>query len=136
MAEISRTTATLRLFGDDLDPDMVSALLGAQPTHSSRKGEARRSKSGPLVAKTGSWLLSASDQSPGDLEAQIERLLAGLTSDLEVWSDLGRRFRIDIFCGLFMEDGNEGLVLSPRVLGALGERGMEVSLDIYRPTED
>jgi len=39
MAGISRTRASIRVFGEDLDPGEVSALLGEQPTHQSRKGD-------------------------------------------------------------------------------------------------
>jgi hypothetical protein len=42
LAGISRTKAALRISGDDLDPDEVSKLLGAAPTESARKGDARQ----------------------------------------------------------------------------------------------
>jgi len=58
-----------------------------------------------------------------------------LTGDLAVWQALAR-FRPDLFCGLFMGSSNDGVSLSPRALLALGERGIELGLDIYEADEE
>jgi hypothetical protein len=53
-----------------------------------------------------------------------------------VWKALAARFRIDIFCGLFMEESNnEGLDLSPETLILLGERRFVLALDVYGKSE-
>lgn len=39
MAAVSKTRASLRIFGDDLDPDEISALLSASPTLSGKNGK-------------------------------------------------------------------------------------------------
>jgi len=36
---IDSVIVSLCLYGDDLDPDKVTALLGCQPTQAARKGE-------------------------------------------------------------------------------------------------
>lgn len=132
MARIGKTAASLRFFGDDLDPDELSALLHAEPTFATRKGEARISSSGrEVVSRTGSWRLHVDERTPGDLNGQIEQLLGRLTSDVQVWKDLARRYRADVFCGLFMTEGNEGEELTPATLMALGARGLLLGLDIY-----
>ena len=77
------------------------------------------------------WHLEAADQVPGDLDSQIEDLLGRLTSDLGVWREVTSTYRTDVFCGLFMDGSNEGLSLSPSSLAALGNRGIELGLDIY-----
>ena len=77
------------------------------------------------------WSLHSVDQEPENLDGQIEEILAKVTGDIETWQALGRRYRPDLFCGLFMEGGNEGLVISPASLVALGERGIELALDVY-----
>jgi hypothetical protein len=56
-----------------------------------------------------------------------------VTGDIETWKALTSRFRVDLFCGLFMSGGNEGLAISPGVLFALGQRGIELALDVYGP---
>ncbi|AWN54514.1 hypothetical protein DK412_25280 [Methylobacterium sp. 17Sr1-1] len=67
----------------------------------------------------------------GDLNTQIAALLAELPDDPSLWADLSHRYRCDIFCGLFMDDINEGTELQPKLLSALGGRGLRLSLDIY-----
>ena len=47
MAAIARVRASLRVFGDTLEPEEVSALLGHEPTRFHRKGD----KCGPLRAR-------------------------------------------------------------------------------------
>lgn len=39
MAVLSGSAASLRFFGDTLDPDELTRPLGCQPTKSERKGE-------------------------------------------------------------------------------------------------
>ena len=80
--------------------------------------------------------MEAGDEHPGNLDAQIHKILAALTADTSVWAALAARFRVDIFCDLFMEETNEGLVISPETLGAMSVRGVTLSLDIYGPTPD
>ncbi|MDP1617656.1 DUF4279 domain-containing protein [Phenylobacterium sp.] len=136
MAEISQTAASLRLFGDDLDPDEVTQLLAAAPTQWGRKGDIRAGPTQHYVEKTGRWHFSAPDAQPGDLEGQIVRILASLTPDTAVWTGLSKRFSIDMYCGLFMRETNEGLELSPETLHAMGQRGISLILDIYDPVSD
>ena len=83
------------------------------------------------IARTGIWSLHSVDREPENLDSQIEEILAKVTGDIETWQALARRYRADLFCGLFMEGGNEGLVISPASLVALGERGIELALDVY-----
>jgi hypothetical protein len=135
MAQLNRAVATLRVMGDDLIPNEVSVLLGAQPTAAQVKGQEipTKSASGFRIARSGLWRLRTVDTSPEDVDGQVNELLSKLTSDLAVWRDLSRRFRIDLFCGWFMSSSNEGLNISPQTLQALGERGIELALDIYGP---
>ncbi|MDR6674378.1 DUF4279 domain-containing protein [Xanthomonas sp. 1678] len=132
MGEIDHSVATLRFFGDDLVPDELTALLGASPTVSHRKGqELIGSNTGMVrVAKTGSWRLSAARREPEDLEAQTWEILGQLTQDLRAWDSLAR-YQPDLFCGLFMGSSNDGLPLSAKALLALGQRGVALGLDIY-----
>lgn len=132
MSELHNTVACLRFFGDDLDPDEITRLLGASPTVGVRKGGIWHTESGAeKIARSGSWRLKVEDCSPGDLDAQIAKLLAPLTSDLAVWKELTCRFKADVFCGLFLQESNEGISLTPESLAALGSRGLLLDLDIY-----
>ena len=130
MPELARTTVGLRIFGDALDPEEITRLLGIEPTGCARKGDTYRTASGhEVVARSGSWLLDAGV--PGDLNTQIGALLTKLPSGPAIWRELSEHYECDVFCGLFMQDGNEGTELSPQVMSMLGVRGLRLNLDIY-----
>lgn len=133
MADLYRSCASLRLFGDDLDPEEVTRLLGCPPTSSQKEGDIIRHKTdgGEHVAPYGKWLLQEDECCPGDLDGQIQRLLGRVSAESSVWHDLVSRFRTDLFCGIFVQQWNEGFSLSPAVLAALGNRGIELDFDIY-----
>jgi hypothetical protein len=137
MPGIAKSVVTLRISGDALVPDEVTAQMGVAPTTSHRKGDVRRLSSGrDVVRRTGIWRLEVGDREPENLNAQVAELLALLPQDLGIWRTLSQAFEIDLFCGLFMEESNEGLSLSSETLAALGLRGIEVGLDIYAPTRE
>jgi hypothetical protein len=79
----------------------------------------------------GIWMLEAEDREPEGMNGQVQELLGQLTSDLAVWKSIGKKYQIDLFCGIFLGGSNEGMTLSAACLAALGERGIEMGLDIY-----
>lgn len=113
-------------------------MLGVAPTSSYRKGDliGRDSAGAQHLRRQGAWLLRTSEHTPGDISAQVREILSVTTPDLAVWKALSCYERLDIFCGLFMNEGNEGEELAPDVLLALGERGLRLGLDIYDPRPD
>jgi hypothetical protein len=121
----------LRLFGEDLDPDTVSAVLGSSPDTACRKGDVTRGKVYDRVEPRGKWLLGVENQRGVQLEVLINQLLDRLTDDLTVWRELASRFQADLFCGLHLELWNRGLELSPRTLQRIAERGLKLGFDIY-----
>jgi Domain of unknown function (DUF4279) len=133
MAQVQRSVVSLRIASEDLDPNKITRLLGATPTHTQIKGEKIVGKKTGYVriAKFGMWQLSASDCEPEDMDGQIREILSQTTSDLAVWRSITQEHEIDLFCGLFLSVSNEGMTLSPESLAALGERGIELGLDIY-----
>lgn len=131
MPDIARTTVSLRITGDMLDPEEITRLLGIEPTRCTCKGDVRRIASGrDVIAQVGSWVLST--DTPDGLDAGIGALLGKLPHDPAVWRDLNERYRCDMFCGLFMQDSKEGAELQPQVLSMLVDRGLRLGLDIYR----
>ena len=138
MAHLQQSLATLRIWGDELVPEDVTALLGREPTLSCAKGDpiAGNPKDDARTAATGAWHLQATDRLPADIDTQVRELLGGMTSDLAIWRKLREKYRVDLFCGLFMGHGNEGLAISPYTLVSLGVRGIELALDVYAPRTD
>ncbi|WP_371747736.1 DUF4279 domain-containing protein [Diaphorobacter sp. HDW4B] len=115
----------------------MSALLGAIPTSAQTKGQVIVGRTGVArIANSGSWRLESTKREPEDLEAQVFELLDQLTLDCGVWASLGSRFRVGLFCGVFMGSFNDGLVLSPKALLALGQRSIKLELDIYDASRD
>lgn len=134
MAQMYKSVATLRIIGDDLVPTDVSRLLNCTPTTATKKGDVIVGKSGlQRIARTGMWSLQSEDRQPENLDGQIEEILGKMTANMEIWQTLARRFRMDLFCGLFMSGGNEGLSISPTSLLSLGQRGIQLGLDVYGP---
>lgn len=121
------------MFGDDLDPQEVSAALGARPTESHRKGDVINASGGTRVARTGSWHLTSRLAPEAEIEEHVLSVLTQLTSDLSVWASLVQRFRADLFCGAFLKHSNEGFSLSPALAVAVGSRGLTIGFDIYSP---
>jgi hypothetical protein len=137
MASVHKSAASLRISGEDLIPDEISAAIGSSPTLSYRKGEVHRFRNGgEVIRKTGMWLVTADDCEPEDIDRQVRDLLSRLTPELRIWDDLSQRFEIDLYCGLFMEEANEGLSLSIGTLRALADRNIELGVDIYAPTRE
>ena len=133
MAQLDNSAASLRIGGDDLDPAEITRLLGCEPSLAHTKGqELVGSATGRVrIARIGTWMLDATDQSPEDLDGQIAEVLGKLTGDLEVWRSIAAKYEMDFYCGLFMQKSNEGLTISPQSLAALGLRQIELGLDIY-----
>jgi len=133
MGCIGHSLVSLRIFGDALRPVEITRMLGCEPTQAEYKDEEihGRSTGRVRIARTGSWRLQAERREPEDLNGQIEEILGKLTADLDVWAGIGQRYRVDLFCELFMATSNDGMSLAPASLLALGQRGIELALDIY-----
>ncbi len=138
MARVHYSKAGLRIIGDELIPAEISRALGAAPTHAQTRHDRIVGKNTGQVriAQFGMWRLRAADREPEDLNGQIEEILSQLTQDLSVWQQIATRYKVDLFCGIFMENSNEGMQLSPESLSALGSRGIEIDLDIYGGTDE
>lgn len=135
MAAIARVRASLRVHGDALEPDEVSALLGHEPTRCHRKGDKCGSRRGSIES-TGAWILDSRMPERAEVEDHIESILALLTADADEWASLTDRFSASVLCGLFLDQLNEGFELSPRICKALGSRGLVIAFDLYSGDPD
>jgi hypothetical protein len=129
--EIDRVSVSLRVAGEDLNPEFVSQLLGVTPTFAARKGERRKSGERDLVQRTGVWFLELPESSEWELADALTELLARLPGPGAVWDALAERYTLDMFCGVFLNSWNRGFALPPTLLQALGERHLEFGVDIY-----
>lgn len=92
------------------------------------KGDAFPSRRVKRVAKSGLWLLQASETGPADLDRQVAEILGQMTPDAAVWAALRDEYDVDLFCGWFMQHWNEGLSISPDTLSALGRAALPSTL--------
>ena len=73
---IERVKVTLRIFGEELDPDEISKMLRCEPTHQARKGDtvAADNKGHQRVSPFGIWGLNSMESEDVDLEEQVLKL--------------------------------------------------------------
>jgi len=132
MGVLHKSAVSVGFYSDELDPSHISEVLGAQPTSGVKKGGVWTTSMGvEKIAVTGSWRIKSEHRSPGDLNGQIQEILAKLTSDTTAWRGLSERYQGRIFCGLFLASGNEGVRLESETISAIGERGLLLDFDIY-----
>ncbi len=138
MPTIPKSEVSLRISGDELNPEEITRLLGCEPDKGWAKGDevTTPNPKRPRIAKFGLWSLYSGVREPADLDYHVFNLLDRLTPDLEVWTNLASRFEIELFSSLFMNHANEGHQVSARALRALGERGIELGLDVYALSDD
>ena len=137
MGKISKAHVTIRFFGDDLEPEELTRLLGSQPSRARRKGEQRTLSSGELrVERYGSWSINDSEESVAvEIDEQVNALLDKLTDDIGVRRDLSSRYDADVYCGVMMDTWNEGFALEAATLKRLADRSLLIGFDIYAPVD-
>lgn len=130
---VDDVSINLRIFGDGLDPDEITEILGVEPTSSCRKGDVFRGKRYDRVERTGRWLYGH-DHTKDDVNSTVVRLLATLPNDLAIWHSITNRFSVDLFLGLWMRNSNRGFDLQRDTLQLLFDRRLEIGFDIYYGT--
>lgn len=132
---MSRLAISVRVQGDDLDPEEITRVLGATPKFAARKGDQVRRGERTVTQRSGIWVFGLTEEpSPEwELNDAMVAILGRLSSDLQVWASLAARFKLDVFCGLFMSSDNQGADIAPVTLRLLAERGLTLDLDVYGP---
>ena len=123
---VDRWKVALRVYGEELDPDRISALLGREPSSAVRKGTP--------FPKKGRWILEINSKDcdeNDDVDDGVRMLLTRLPSDPDVWASLERIHSVDVFCGLFITSPNRGFEISPEVSRLLSDRGLQIGFDLY-----
>ena len=130
------TWATLRIWGDDLDPATISTHLALTPSRAFKRGDIRGQHG---VWRHGCWGLTSEDQVfSTDLALHIAWVLDKLEPvQLQLQAlreDPG--ISADVFCFWASATGNGGPVFSPTLLGRLAALNLVLGLDIYFVGED
>ena len=136
MDNLQRAIVTLLLHGDDLIPEEITAILGAQPTLGVRRGDEFVGHQGSLItAKTGRWDVSTGWHEPPCIDEMICEVLHSLTDGVQIWRDLMTRIDGYVSVGLYFHEDSwtGGITLEPQTLRLLGDRGLALDFDMYAP---
>lgn len=131
---VGGTVATLRFFGEDLDPDNLTRLLACKPTATHQVGDPFTKGSSGRHRKA-SWRLESRLEKTYSIDDHVGDLLSRVSDDLAVWRELAC-FKPDIRFGLFLSGFNQGDAVSPQTSGMLAARGIVLRMDIYCALDD
>ncbi len=106
--------ATLRIHGDDVPFEEISARLGVQPTHIHRKGERRKPRSPGY--RDDAWHFCPSLPEIEPLEHHINALWQVVRPHVEYLRALKQRFKVDVFCGYRSNCDHAGFEVSHKCL--------------------
>ena len=129
---IPRLRVSLRIRGDTLDPDFLTQQLGVAPSFSARKDEVTVRRGRERLHTTGVWSYRAEVPSGTELGDALMHLLVALPQDATLWEEITSSFTADLYCGVFLEDDNQSMVIPPEVLSEVGRRGLSLSFDVNR----
>ena len=124
--------ASLRIFGDTLQPEEIGSALGLQATHTHLKGELLSPKHTTVRRESG-WLIQSPLSERSDMVDHLKWLLDSLEPKRDVVRELSRRYRIDLFCGFSSGSGQGGFTLDSATLARIAELGVPLALDLYPP---
>jgi hypothetical protein len=131
-------SVSLRVCGDDLSPQDITAILGINPRVARSKGDVRISSSGrKLVSKFGFWTWKSDDpEQPLTIDEHIDRLHAAFAHAYPLLASLPHADNTWIDLCIVKEDGegkSDGLdfLLNAKAIRILGETGLPVEFTFY-----
>ena len=131
--DVERVRVCVRVLGDELNPDEITAILGHEPTRLARKGDPVLRANGEVIRlrRIGSWLLDHTPAAEVTVDEAITEVLGKLAQDPAIWQSLATRFRVELICDMTVRGVNQGFVLSPMVLQEISARGISLGVDIF-----
>jgi thiamine kinase-like enzyme len=108
-----------------MDPKEIGRLL--------RFKESKKTITSTKYNKNGitHWSIMLSTKNTIPLEEKIETLFSYFTDDKDIWTDVAKKLDADIFCGLFLDNWNEGFIFTPNLLKKICDRNLEIGFDFY-----
>lgn len=122
---------SLNFVGNDLEPEEITRILGRKPTSFVRKGMKHtigKRELGP--ATYGSWSLET-ESSTKEIEETLIQMFSQLNGDLTAWEHLTKKYKGDLFCGVYLAWFGHGFTMTPRLHRMLADRNLEITFDIY-----
>ena len=126
---------TLAIYGEDLDPDEITRLLGVHPTHSHRRGD-RHKPDSRFPFQQGAWFLERRGMAPVCPDELTKEVLDQLPTEMERWRLIKERFDIRLLYGLHFSGWNKGLDLPRELVARIAAIGASMGFDIYMYGEE
>ncbi len=128
----AETFATLRVYHDAADPQMVTAALGLTPSRSWRCGESHGTRRVATYPQSG-WLFSSEGAvTSSDSLRHIEWLLTAIEPQRSSLPELRQQgYRMAISCYWASKNGHGGPTLTPDIMHRLAELQLAVEFDVY-----
>jgi len=126
---VDSASVSLSLYGADLEPAVVTQLLGVEPIHAWRRGERPKPRLPPTGM--GTWSLAVTGAAPQGPEELLIGLLDRLPADPDVWAEVRRRWKARLFFGLFLDAFNRGFNLGAGTVARVAVLGIPLHFDIY-----
>jgi hypothetical protein len=124
------TYATLRIYRDELEPDIVSSRLGLTPSQSQTKGQVLgRNRFAPV----GGWFLSSKNQvTSKDVRRHIAWILDKMAGrEVQLLELQNEGYETDISCYWLSASGHGGPELDPDLMQRLASLRLPIDFDVY-----
>jgi hypothetical protein len=134
--DVISTSASLRMFTDEMGLDFISIALGVQPTRQHLKGE-RRSVRNPQSSlfEQSVWIHDSGLPDSSELHEHVDCILKLLESECLGMARIRARIsQIDIFCMFSSEHGQGSAELNAGLLRRLADQNVTLLLDLYPPS--
>jgi hypothetical protein len=134
----------LYVYGHDLDPDMVTEILGIAPTVARRRGETRTTLTGKtVVQKTGVWgykIIARSEELTSGMRGLLDQLIAELGHRERLLESLPQADEgfIEILFSMISDAGSVGceVEIAESEVKALASFGLPLRFTLFASAPD
>jgi hypothetical protein len=124
------TYATLRIYHDDLEPEVVSSRLAITASKSQKKGQSIGTN---RIAPVGGWFLTSENHvNSKDVRRHVDWILTQLAGKEDQFLKLqDEGYETDIFCYWLSASGHGGPELDPELMQRLVSLRLIIGFDVY-----
>ena len=132
---IKWTRVSLTCVGDDVDPAIITSAMSVSPTTAWAKGDlVRATNPEGGRRRNGYWSLEqkAEDTDEWDVDEALKSLIQQLPTGDAAWAIIPSSATVRLWAVLELASGNQGLEISPQTAAWCAQRGVGLSIDVYR----
>jgi hypothetical protein len=129
----SKITASLCLYADCIDIDLISNYLGCKPTKAHRKGDLYPKKTSP-PARVGAWILDAPEHLT--FLDQLKFLVEATPDDKKIWDILSETHRIKLSCTIGLNSWTDGFEIPAAFNQEIGTRHWVFGISVFSASGD